>query len=229
MKSWFRRQYLDVLGSIYIYNEHRGYTAIDRVLAAVRARWPDDQQLIEMIEQHRADEFKHYRMFRRWFERRGTMPLAVDSTCGHIDRFVSIMFRSAIDDLDPLRIIGRDDLFERMCRVIALTERRGHRQVEILLAHPVVQSDAMLMKIFRVFEKDEPSHWAPYESWLELHGKRPPNLWERTIDRFIHGELLLLKLPALFINPRVKRRSTWPDEADEIRGEPELQTLRAAA
>lgn len=229
MKSWFRRQYLDVLGSIYIYNEHRGYTAIDRVLAAVRARWPDDAELIGMIEQHRADEHKHYRMFRRWFERRGTMPLAVDSTCGHIDRFVSIMFRSAIDDLDPLQIIGRDDLFERMCRVIALTERRGHRQVEILLAHPVVQSDAQLMKIFRVIEQDEPSHWAPYENWLELHGKRQPNMWERTIDRFIHGELLLLKLPALFLNPRVQRRSTWPDEADASSPQPEVQTLRAAA
>ena len=75
-------------------------------------------------------------MFRRWFERRGMMPLAVDRTCGHIDRFVGIMFRSTIDDLDPMQIVGRDDLFERMCRVISLTEQRGHRQVEILLRHP---------------------------------------------------------------------------------------------
>lgn len=28
MRDWYRRRYLDVLGSIYIYNEHRGYTAI---------------------------------------------------------------------------------------------------------------------------------------------------------------------------------------------------------
>ena len=39
-------------------------------------------------------------MFRRWFERRGVMPFAVDRTCGHIDRFVGIMFRSPIDELD---------------------------------------------------------------------------------------------------------------------------------
>ena len=38
MLTWFRDRYLDLLGSIYIYNEHRGYTAIDRVLEAVRAR-----------------------------------------------------------------------------------------------------------------------------------------------------------------------------------------------
>ncbi len=29
MLAWFRDRYLDLLGSIYIYNEHRGYTAID--------------------------------------------------------------------------------------------------------------------------------------------------------------------------------------------------------
>ena len=80
-------------------------------------------------------------MFRRWFERRGVMPLAIDRTCGHIDRFVGIMFGSTIDDLDPQEVIvRRDDLFERLCRVISLTEKRGHRQVEILLRHPIVRS-----------------------------------------------------------------------------------------
>ena len=38
MLSLLRNRYLDVLGSIYIYNEHRGYTSIDRVLAAVKTR-----------------------------------------------------------------------------------------------------------------------------------------------------------------------------------------------
>lgn len=78
MRKLYKQRYLDLLGSIYLYNEHRGYTAIDRVLAAVRSRWPDDLRLIAQIEKHRADERKHYLMFRRWFERRGTMPLAVD-------------------------------------------------------------------------------------------------------------------------------------------------------
>ena len=35
MLRWLRERYLLVLGSIYIYNEHRGYTAIDRVIEAV--------------------------------------------------------------------------------------------------------------------------------------------------------------------------------------------------
>lgn len=33
----FRERYLDVLASVYLYNEHRGYTSLDRVLAAARA------------------------------------------------------------------------------------------------------------------------------------------------------------------------------------------------
>jgi hypothetical protein len=216
MRQWYAKRYLDLLGSIYIYNEHRGYTAIDRVLEAVSARWPDDHSFISEVQKHRADERKHYLMFRRWFERRGTMPLAVDRTCGHIDRFVAIMFRSTIDELDPREVIGRDDLFERMCRVISLTEQRGHRQVQILLRHDVVGSDPQLVKIFRIIEQDEPSHWAPYERWLGLNGRRQPSWWERAIDQAIHSELLFIKLPILFLSGRTKRLARWPDEADTV-------------
>jgi hypothetical protein len=222
MINWFRRRYLDLLGSIYIYNEHRGYTAIDRVLEAVRARWPDDAALIQAIEKHRADERKHYLMFRRWFERRGMMPIAVDRTCGHIDRFVSIMFRSTIDDLDTRWVIERDERFGRLCRVISLTEQRGHQQVEILLRHSIVQRDSALMKIFRIIEQDEPSHWAPYDAWLEDHKVRQPRWWERAVDTFIHRELLLLKLPVLFLTPNLRRHSSWPDEHDPVPLDPAM-------
>jgi hypothetical protein len=214
MIAWFRRRYLDLLCSIYIYNEHRGYTSIDRVLEAVRARSPDDHALIAAIEQHRADEHKHYTMFKRWFELRGKMPLRVDRTCGHIDRFVEIMFRQTIDDLDTNAIIARDDLFEKLCRVISLTEQRGFRQVEILLRHPLVRHDRALVRIFEVIHRDEPSHWAPYDGWLKANGKRDPKWWERAIDGFIHSELLFLKLPALFLNPWLRRREDWADAGD---------------
>lgn len=228
MQNWYKRRYLDLLGSIYIYNEHRGYTAIDRVLAAIQAGWPDDHGLIAEVEKHRADERKHYRMFRRWFERRGVMPLAVDSTCGHIDRFVQIMFGSSIDELDPQAVIGRDELFERMCRVISLTERRGHRQVQILLRHPAVRADSRLMKIFRIIEQDEPSHWAPYDRWLAAHGRRDPQWWERAIDRAIHSELLFVKLPVLFLKVGMKRLARWPDESDTLPSVGENMQARAA-
>jgi len=214
MFAWFRRRYLDLLGSIYIYNEHRGYTSIDRILEAVRSRHPEDEAFIAAVEKHRADERKHYVMFKRWFELQGKMPLTVDRTCGHIDRFVEIMFRRGIDELDTERVISDDRLFERLCRVISLTERRGMKQVEILLKHPLVRNEPVLMKIFRVIEKDEPSHWAPYDNWLRVHGRRDPKWWERAIDTFIHSELMVLKIPILFLNPWLRRRTDWADAHD---------------
>lgn len=214
MRSLYQRRYLDLLGSIYIYNEHRGYTAIDDLLAAVRDRWPHDHVLIAQIEKHRGDERKHYLMFRRWFERRGVMPYAVDSAFGHIDRFVGIMFGSTIDRLEKMRVVGSNKLFGRLCRVISLTERRGYQQVEILLRNPHVLSDRALTKIFRIIEQDEPSHWAPYDGWLAAHGERTPRWWERMVDHFIHSELLFLKLPLLFLHPALKRRTSFADETD---------------
>lgn len=211
MIAAFKDRYLDVLGSIYLYNEHRGYTAIDRVLQAVQARSPDDVALIDAIEVHRRDERKHYMMFQRWFQLRGKMPLSVDRHFGHIDRFIELVFGKTIDQLDTQAVIDRDELFERLCRVISLTEQRGYRQVEILLGNGMVRKDPVLMKIFRVIHEDEPSHWAPYESWLRQHGKRDYRWWERAIDTFIHSELLFLKLPFLFLNPFGKRRTDWPD------------------
>jgi hypothetical protein len=226
MGAWFRERYLDLLGSIYIYNEHRGYTAIEDLLAAVKKRWPEDRALIAKIEKHRADEHKHYVMFRRWFERRGVMPYAVDRACGHIDRFVGIMFRSRIEDLDQMALVNSDALFGRLCRVISLTERRGYRQVEILLKNGFVLSDRQLVKIFRIIEQDEPSHWAPYESWLDAHRVRKDKWWERAIDSYIHSELLMLKIPLLFLYPWLKRRTRFADEEDG-RGWPAGRTLAA--
>ncbi len=212
---FLRSRYLDLIGSIYIYNEHRGYTAIDRVLRAVRKRWPDDLVLIGEIEKHRADEQKHYLMFRRWFERRAVMPFEINRACGHIDRFIEIMFRSRIDELEPERMVDDDVLFARLCRVISLTEKRGHRQVDTLLRNHIVQSDRVLMKIFRIIEVDEPSHWAPYDKWLKANSKRDPSWWERTVDSMIHSELLLVKLPYLFFNAQLTRRKDWADAHDE--------------
>ena len=214
MLSWFGRRWLDIVTAIYVYNEHRGYTALDRVLCAVRRHVPNDHRLIAEVELHRADERKHYLMFRRWFEKRGEMPLSVDRGCGHIDRFVELIFRKRIDDLDIDRFI-EEGHFEELCRVISLTEQRGYRQVEVLLRHPLILGDRGLTKIFQIIKQDEPRHWAPYDRWLKLNGGRNPVWWERAIDSFIHSELLLLKLPVLFLTPGLKRRTRWADE-DEV-------------
>jgi hypothetical protein len=212
----FRNRYLDVLASVYLYNEHRGYTSLDRVLDAVRQCCPDNPAFIAQIVRHRADEYKHYHMFRRWFERQGKMPLAMDQSVGHIDRFIYRTFGCDIDELDTAAITADPTDFERLCRVIMLTEQRGYRQVEILLRNGWVRSDPVMTRIFSIVHKDEPDHFRPYQDWLEARGRATARFSERLTDFWIHRALLFGRIPALFLDPGVPRMESWPHEADAV-------------
>jgi hypothetical protein len=209
-----RNRYLDVLASVYLYNEHRGYTSLDRVLAAVRARCPENALFLEAVEKHRADERKHYLMFQRYFQLRKVMPLQVGRACGHIDHFIETAFGCTIDDLDTDAIIADGALFEKLCRVIMITEIRGMHQVDTLLRSRLIQSDSRLVKIFEIIRQDEPSHWQPYHAWLTSNGRVTAKFSERMTDFWIHKSLMLAKLPALFFNRRLPRQLTWPDHAE---------------
>jgi hypothetical protein len=210
----FRERYLDVVASIYIYNEYRGYTSLDRVVEGVRARCPDEAGFIAAVEKHRADERKHYLMFKRWFELRGRMPLVVDRSCGHIDRFIERVFGCTIDQVDTADVAGDGAEFEKLCRVIMLTEQRGFRQVELLLQNRTIMSDPVMARLFRIVHKDEPDHFLPYQHWLEAQG-RPLYLWrEQLADWCIHKVLILVKLPSLFLDRSARRMTEWPDSAE---------------
>ncbi len=213
VRNAFRERYLDVVGSIYIYNEYRGYTALDRVLDAVRVRFPDDLEFQREIAKHRDDERKHYVMFRRWFERQGRMPLKVDRGVGHIDRFIQWIFRCSIDEMDTEQVITNPEEFEQLCRVIMLTEQRGYAQVEIILKSKLIMSDPILKRIFQIVHKDEPDHFLPYQRWLERQGRATAKWNERAADWTIHKILMIAKLPALFLDSGRERMERWPDEA----------------
>ncbi len=221
-----QRRFLDILASIYIYNEHRGYSSIDRVLEAVYVRHPGEKDFIAAVEKHRADERKHYLMFRRYFEGRGYMPYAVDKSCGHIDRLVSATFGCGVDDLDPRAVIASDDLFFKLCRIIMLTEMRGMHQLDAPFFVRMIASDPALVKIYAVIRRDEPSHWQPYMTWLKAHGGTMPTFSERAADFMTHRTLVYAKVPALFMNPRLPRRTSWQDETD---GEASLAPMEPAA
>jgi hypothetical protein len=139
------------------------------------------------------------------------MPFELDRAFGNIARFVEIIFRSTLDNLDASAAVACDERFARLCRVIALTERRGYRQIGILLRNRPVRGDRMLSKIFRIIEKDEADHWAPQEDWLSRHDIGDTQWWERAIDGFIHSELVFVKLPLLFVKPWLQRRADWAD------------------
>ncbi len=210
----FRDRYLDVLASVYIYNEHRGYTSLDRVLAAVRRRCPEDLAFIAEVEKHRGDEHKHYLMFKRWFERQGLMPLALDRSVGHIDRFILRAFGCTIEELDTEALLARSGEFEKLCRVIILTEQRGLAQVAVLLKNRAVLSDPVMTRIFQVVHKDEPDHFLPYQHWLERNGGQLVRWQEKLTDFWIHRALLLGKIPAIFLNRGLARMDHWPHEED---------------
>jgi hypothetical protein len=207
----FRERYLYVVASIYIYNEYRGYTSLDRVAEGVRTRCPGEAAFIAAVEKHRADERKHYLMFKRWFELRGQMPLAVDRSCGHIDRFIQKVFGCTIDEIDTADVASDGAAFEKLCRVIMLTEQRGFRQVELLLKNRTILSDPVMARLFRIVHQDEPDHFLPYQHWLEAQG-RPLYLWrEQLADWCIHKVLILVKLPSLFLHRGAQRITVWPD------------------
>ena len=214
LRSAVRKRYFDVLASIYLYNEHRGYTSLDRVLEAVRLQCPEDQEFIAEVEKHRADERKHYVMFRRWFERQGRMPLQVDRGVGHIDRFIQWIFRCTIEELDTGTVVANPDQFEQLCRVIMLTEQRGYAQVRIILKNRLIMSDPVMKKIFEIIHRDEPDHFLPYQRWLERQGRATARWNERAADWCIHKILMLAKLPALFLDRGRPRLSAWPDQAE---------------
>lgn len=188
------------------------------MLEAARRHCPEDAGFLAAVAKHRADERKHYLMFKRWFELKGLMPLAVDTSYGHIDRFINRVFGCGIDALDTDAIVADPALFEKLCRVIVLTEQRGLVQVEELLHNRAVLGDPVMLRIFRTVHKDEPDHFLPYREWLERQG-RPVELWnERLADWCIHKVLLLKKLPSLFFDAGARRMEQWPD-AGEVAGE----------
>ena len=209
-----RERYLEVVASIYLYNEHRGYTALDRVLEAARARCPGEAEFIAAVASHRDDERKHYLMFKRWFERRGIMPLSVDRSCGHIDHFIQRVFGCKIDDLDTRAVIADGTAFERLCRVIMLTEQRGFAQVEVLLRSRLIRADPVMTRIFTIIHADEPSHFLPYRRWLERHGCAEGRWNEKLADWSIHKLLMLVKLPVLFFHRGAGRLAAWPDAGE---------------
>jgi hypothetical protein len=91
-----------------------------------------------------------------------------------------------------------------------MTEFRGMKQVAVLLRSRVVCANPNLIRIFRIIERDEPSHCFPYQRWLERRSSHLPGFEERFTDLWIHYSLMLLKIPILFLNPRTPRRESFP-------------------
>lgn len=208
--KWFIDRYTRVLTSVYLYNEYRGYTELERLVTALREKFPLEHEFISAVEKHTDDERKHYLMFRHYFESRGEMPLKVGSSSGYIDRLVNIVFGTDLDDLNTEEIVTDDNKFFRLCRLIMITEFRGMKQVETILRSRLIRSNEELQKIFKVIERDEPSHWQPYQKWLRSHNSDGVTFRERAADFITHYMLIIFKLPLLFCDPFHDRSREYP-------------------
>jgi hypothetical protein len=86
-----------------------------------------------------------------------------------------------------------------------MTEFRGMKQVDALLKNPLIKRHHLLFSVFRIIEKDEPSHCYPYQRWLEARKEHLPQFQEKVTDLWIHYSIVLIKAPMLFLNYRLKR------------------------
>ncbi|MEO1514077.1 MAG: ferritin-like domain-containing protein [Bacteroidota bacterium] len=206
----------DVIASVYIYNEYTGYKELEKLLVGLEEHYPSEQEFIKAVKKHYADEKKHYLMFRYYFKKRKCMPFKIDKTYGYVDLFVEHIFKKPIEELDHDELINDKDLFFKLCRLVMMTEFRGMRQVHTLLKNPLIKRNKALFKIFKVVERDEPSHCYPYQYWLEKYESHTPQFQEKITDLWIHYSLMLLKVPFLFFNLRLERMTAFYDEKELV-------------
>jgi len=79
-----------------------------------------------------------------------------------------------------------------------------------VLRSRIIRQNPGLVRIFRVIERDEPSHCLPYQRWLQKRGTHLPGWEEQLTDAAIHYWLMLLKIPILFLSIRKSRLVTFP-------------------
>jgi hypothetical protein len=200
----------EVLMSVYLYNEHRGYTQLEALASALRDARPSEHALVDAVAVHARDERRHYRMFRAWFVRRGVMPLRIDSASGYIDRLVIAATGASLDTVDLALAAANDAALTRLFRLIVLTERRGLAQVRSLLRLSSVLLDRDMRAMFEVVERDEPAHFLPYEAWLARQYAVAPTRRERWADVCTHSMIVGLGVPRLLCDLRVQRLDAFP-------------------
>lgn len=200
----------EILMSVYLYNEYRGYTQLEKLLDAFKRVFPEEGEMASSIAKHLDDEKKHFRMFKEYFLARKKMPYEVGKEAGYVDRLVGNALGCALEELDAEKVLGDREEFFKICRLVMMTEFRGMKQVGNILKSRLVKRDPSLVKIFSVVQRDEPSHCLPYQAWLERFQSHRPRLKEKVADAVAHYSLMLYRLPLLFMNFRLKPLERFP-------------------
>ena len=214
--SKIKQRIIDVILSIYLFNEQRGFRYLDQLADIFATKYPQQKEMLQSIRKHAADERKHYLLFCDYFCHRGCMPYATNAWCGYCDQIVKLNFGVFLDELSPLALIQNDNDFFRLCRLIMITEKRGMKQVDVVLHHWLFCHDPALKNIFTIIQKDEPSHCFPYQAWLKHHRQSEESWREFFSDIYINYSLMLWKLPWLVINPWLKTLTEFPSPVPKL-------------
>lgn len=201
MRRALTDRFRELVLSVYLYNEWRGYRQLEEDLLPLIERAGFGSDFVAGVRKHASDEKHHHRMFQGWFAERGVRPYAVGPAVGYFDTLASWL----VGDFSPKALVDRPDRFARLCRAVITTERRGIQQLDAMLKWRAVREDPRLTRILEVIRRDEPSHYGPYERWLEAHGYAGPGLRERAVDFLVHYGIAVLVIPALYFNPFLKR------------------------
>ena len=196
------QRFIDLVLSVYLYNEWRGYVQMEGMLIPQLEAKPDiDPNFLAAVKKHCADEKKHYGMFKGWFFANGRMPFEVGKSIGYFDALTRVL----IGKKNAEKTVLDDKTFAKLCRAIVLTEYRGINQVGTMLKWRSIKRDERLHRIFQVIEQDEPSHFIPYSKWLKEKGHRSPSVMEKVADFIVHYSIASLVIPVHFLNFRLKR------------------------
>ena len=121
----FTERFVDLVLSVYLYNEWRGYMQMEEMLIPRLEASPNvDPQFLAAVKKHCADEKKHYNMFKGWFNANGRMPFNVGKSIGYFDALTNVLIGRKKDDT-----VLDDKTFAKLCRAIVITEYRGINQV----------------------------------------------------------------------------------------------------
>ena len=207
-----RNRFLDLVLSLYLYNEYQGYTQLQFLMSLIEEHLPEEKSFLAALRKHAADEEKHCLLFTRYFRSENRMPFKVQKSVGYFDLLVRTFLGRWTWELGEKEIFQRPGGFSQLCRIVMMTEFRGMKQVEQLLSWKMIRNHAQLHRIFKVIEKDEPSHYLPYRDWLMKSNERMPSFPERFLDIVVHYTIALVVFPLLFLSPGLSRMQAFPSE-----------------
>lgn len=69
-----RNRIIDVVLSVYLFNEQRGFSYLEKLARIFGEKYPDQVMMLQSIQKHARDDRQHYQLFCGYFKKRGYMP-----------------------------------------------------------------------------------------------------------------------------------------------------------